>query len=129
MITVDISINDEGKVTDVIMDGHANHGDYGYDIVCAGASAVLFGSVNAILSLTSEKPDIDYDDDGGHFHIRSVDTNNEQAQLILQAMLVSLQTIEDEYNENIRLHYSLKSTALFVSNAKVATKNKFLYMQ
>ena len=40
MITVDISINDEGKVTDVIMDGHANHGDYGYDIVCR-ASAVL----------------------------------------------------------------------------------------
>ena len=64
-----------------------------------------FGSVNAILSLTSENPDIDYDDDGGHFHIRSVDTNNEQAQLILQAMLVSLQTIEDEYNENIRLNY------------------------
>ena len=73
MITVDISINDEGKVTDVIMDGHANHGDYGYDIVCRGFSC-SFGSVNAILSLTSEKPDIDYDDDGGHFHIRSVDT-------------------------------------------------------
>ena len=105
MITVDVSINEDGKVTDVIMDGHANHGEYGHDIVCAGASAVLFGSVNAILGLTSEKPDIDYDDDGGHFHIRSVDTNNEQAQLILQAMLVSLQTIEDEYNENIRLNY------------------------
>lgn len=105
MITVDVSINEDGKVTDVIMDGHANHGEYGHDIVCAGASAVLFGSVNAILGLTSEKPDIDYEDDGGHFHIRSVDTNNEQAQLILQAMLVSLQTIEDEYNENIRLNY------------------------
>ena len=36
------------------MDGHANHGEYGHDIVCAGASAVLFGSVNAILGLTSE---------------------------------------------------------------------------
>lgn len=39
------------------------------------------------------------------FTLGSVDTNNEQAQLILQAMLVSLQTIEDEYNENIRLNY------------------------
>ena len=94
MITIDITINDSGKVTDVIMDGHANHGEYGHDIVCAGASAVLFGSVNAILGLTSEKPDIDYEDDGGHFHIRSVDTNNEQAQLILQAMLVSLQRLK-----------------------------------
>ncbi len=49
MITVDITVNDEGKVTDVIMDGHADHGEYGHDIVCAGASAVLFGSVNAII--------------------------------------------------------------------------------
>ncbi|PJG36468.1 ribosomal-processing cysteine protease Prp, partial [Enterobacter hormaechei] len=54
MITVDITVNDEGKVTDVIMDGHADHGEYGHDIVCAGASAVLFGSVNAIIGLTSE---------------------------------------------------------------------------
>ncbi len=43
----------KGKVTDVIMDGHADHGEYGHDIVCAGASAVLFGSVNAIIGLTS----------------------------------------------------------------------------
>ncbi|SQC24820.1 Predicted ribosomal protein [Staphylococcus aureus] len=95
MITVDITVNDEGKVTDVIMDGHADHGEYGHDIVCAGASAVLFGSVNAIIGLTSERPDINYDDNGGHFHIRS-DTNNDEAQLILQTMLVSLQTIEEE---------------------------------
>ncbi|HDA2145961.1 TPA: ribosomal-processing cysteine protease Prp [Staphylococcus aureus] len=105
MITVDITVNDEGKVTDVIMDGHADRGEYGHDIVCAGASAVLFGSVNAIIGLTSERPDINYDDNGGHFHIRSVDTNNDEAQLILQTMLVSLQTIEEEYNENIRLNY------------------------
>ncbi|ERS92576.1 hypothetical protein SSIM_11215 [Staphylococcus simulans UMC-CNS-990] len=87
------------------MDGHAEHGEYGHDIVCAGASAVLFGSVNAILGLTSERPDIDYDDDGGYFHLRSVNVNDEQAQLILQAMLVSLQTIEDEYHDNIKLNY------------------------
>ncbi|WP_251520116.1 MULTISPECIES: ribosomal-processing cysteine protease Prp [Staphylococcus] len=105
MIKVDVTLNDDGQVTDVIMDGHAEAGDYGHDLVCAGASAVLFGSVNAIMGLTTEKPDIDYADDGGYFHIRSVDTNNEQAQLILQAMLVSLQTIEEDYKENIRLNY------------------------
>ena len=35
--------------------------------------------MNAILSLTSENPDIDYDDDGGHFTLDHRDTNNEQA--------------------------------------------------
>ncbi|MCS4485638.1 ribosomal-processing cysteine protease Prp [Staphylococcus americanisciuri] len=104
MINVDITLNEEGRVTDVVMAGHADFAEHGEDIVCAGASAVLFGSVNAIIGLTSERPDIDYSDDGGYFHIRSVDTNNEQAQLILQAMLISLQTIEDEYSDFITLN-------------------------
>lgn len=104
MIHVDISLNEEGHITDVVMDGHADFAEHGQDIVCAGASAVVFGSVNAIMGLTSERPDIDYSDDGGYFHVRSVDTKNEQAQLILQAMLVSLQTIEDEYSDFIKLN-------------------------
>ncbi|MGT0244080.1 ribosomal-processing cysteine protease Prp [Staphylococcus aureus] len=106
MITVDITVNDEGKVTDVIMDGHADHGEYGRTTsFVLELQAVLFGSVNAIIGSTSERPDTNYDDNGGHFHIRSVDTNNDEAQRILQTMLVSLQTIEEEYNENIRLNY------------------------
>ncbi|AVQ32975.1 ribosomal-processing cysteine protease Prp [Staphylococcus muscae] len=104
MIHVDISLNEEGHITDVVMDGHADFAEHGQDIVCAGASAVVFGSVNAIMGLTSERPDIDYSDDGGYFHVRSVDTKNEQAQLILQAMLVSLQTIKDEYSDFIKLN-------------------------
>ncbi|MBI5974185.1 ribosomal-processing cysteine protease Prp [Staphylococcus canis] len=104
MINVDISLNDEGQVSDVIMTGHADYAEHGQDIVCAGASAVLFGSINAIMGLTSEKPDIDYDDEGGYFHVRSVDPSNEQAQLILQAMIVSLQTMEDEYKDYIKLN-------------------------
>ncbi|MDO5374586.1 ribosomal-processing cysteine protease Prp [Staphylococcus rostri] len=104
MINVDITLNEEGRVTDVVMDGHADFAEHGQDIVCAGASAVVFGSVNAIMGLTAERPDIDYSDDGGYFHVRSVDTNNEQAQLILQAMLISLQTIEDEYSDFIKLN-------------------------
>ncbi|MGS3982100.1 ribosomal-processing cysteine protease Prp [Staphylococcus pseudintermedius] len=104
MINVDIKLNDEGQITDVIMDGHADYGEHGQDIVCAGASAVVFGSVNAIIGLTSERPDIDYSEDGGYFHVRTVDTNNEQAQLILQSLLISLQTIEEEYNEYIKLN-------------------------
>ncbi|WP_281183010.1 ribosomal-processing cysteine protease Prp [Staphylococcus schleiferi] len=104
MINVDFKLNDEGQITDVIMDGHADFAEHGQDIVCAGASAVVFGSVNAIIGLTAERPDIDYSDDGGYFHVRSVDTSNEQAQLILQSMLVSIQTIEEEYNEYIKLN-------------------------
>ena len=43
MIKVDISLNDEVQVTDIIM-SDADSGEYGKDIVCAGASAVVFGN-------------------------------------------------------------------------------------
>ncbi|ARJ49952.1 ribosomal-processing cysteine protease Prp [Staphylococcus lutrae] len=104
MINVNVQLNDDGHITELIMEGHAEFGEHGQDLVCAGASAVLFGSVNAIIGLTSERPDIDYSDDGGYFHLRIVDTKNEQAQLILQSLLISLQTIEEEYNEYIKLN-------------------------
>lgn len=105
MIKVDISLNDEGQVTDIIMSGHADSGEYGKDIVCAGASAVVFGTTNAIIGLTDETPDIDYSDDGGYFHIRSVNLENEQAQTLLQGLIISLKTIEEEYRQYIKLNY------------------------
>lgn len=78
MIIVDIMVNDEGKVIDVVMDGYVNYGEYGYDIVCVGVLVVLFGSVNVIMGLILEKLDINYEDDGGYFYIRSVDMNNKE---------------------------------------------------
>ena len=105
MIKVDISLNDEGQVTDIIMSGHADSGEYGKDIVCAGGSAVVFGTTNAIIGLTDETPDIDYSDDGGYFHIRSVNLENEQAQTLLQGLIISLKTIEEEYGQYIKLNY------------------------
>lgn len=78
MIIVDIIVNDEGKVIDVIMDGYVDYGEYGYDIVCVGVLVVLFGSVNVIIGLIFERLDINYDDNGGYFYIRSVDINNDE---------------------------------------------------
>ncbi|TDM15661.1 ribosomal-processing cysteine protease Prp [Macrococcus bovicus] len=105
MIHVTIAVNDDGRVTDFEMTGHADSAPHGQDLVCAGASAVVFGSMNAVLGLTDERPDIDYAHDGGFFKARVVDLNNNEAQLILQAMIVSLETIEAEYGQFIQLNY------------------------
>lgn len=105
MITVDISLNQEGQVTDIEMSGHADSDEYGKDLVCAGASAVVFGSANAIIGMTDESPDIDMSEDGGYFHLRSVNLENEQAQTLLQGLIISLKTIEEEYGQYIKLNY------------------------
>lgn len=84
MINVNVFVNDEGQVTEFTMEGHADSAPHGQDLVCAGASAVVFGSMNAVLGLTDERPDIDYADDGGYFTARVVDLNNKEAQIIIQ---------------------------------------------
>ncbi|TDM18487.1 ribosomal-processing cysteine protease Prp [Macrococcoides canis] len=105
MINVTVLVNEDGIVTEFTMEGHADSAPHGQDLVCAGASAVVFGSMNAVMGLTDERPDIDYADDGGYFTARVVDLNNKEAQLIIQSMLVSLQTIEAEYGQYIKLNY------------------------
>ncbi|ARK31581.1 ribosomal-processing cysteine protease Prp [Halalkalibacter krulwichiae] len=108
MITVDITRNDDQKIVSFTMSGHAGSGPYGHDLVCAGASAVSFGSVNAIAALCGVELDIEMEDDGGF--LRCYVPNDldevtfEKVQLLLEGMLVSLQSIAEEYSRNIQVN-------------------------
>ncbi|MFD1362929.1 ribosomal-processing cysteine protease Prp [Lentibacillus salinarum] len=89
------------------LSGHAASGPYGYDLVCAGVSAVSFGSVNAVMTLSGEDLEIDQGDEGGFLRVTvpagiPVETMK-NIQLLLEGMLVSLKTIEQEYNEFINI--------------------------
>jgi|SRR5690625_2878267 len=105
MIKVNIHENDDGRVVSFNMSGHADFDEYGKDIVCAGASAVVFGNVNAIISMTDADPEIELDDDGGYLQFSVENPNDEKLQTLLEAMIISLKTIEEEYNDYIRIEY------------------------
>ncbi|KMK93950.1 ribosomal-processing cysteine protease Prp [Rossellomorea marisflavi] len=98
----------KGRIRSFSMDGHANFDEYGQDIVCAGASAVSFGSVNAIMALTGIEPYIEQND-GGHFVCVIPDDLPEETdrnvQLLLDGMVVSLQTIETTYSDFIKITF------------------------
>jgi len=86
--------------------GHANSGPYGYDLVCAAVSAVSFGAVNAVLQIC--KIDLKIEQlESGYLFIelpKQIPSETEkQAQLIFEAMYVSLQTIEREYKQFIQI--------------------------
>ncbi len=87
--------------------GHANSGPYGYDLVCAGVSAVSFGAVNAVIQLCKADLKIDQHGDGGYLYIEIPSyleaEEEKQVQLIFEAMLISLQTIEREYKKFIHI--------------------------
>jgi len=87
--------------------GHANSGPYGYDLVCAGVSAVSFGAVNAAIQLCDVELTIDQAGECGYLYIEIPSTLSDQKstqiQLIFEAMLISLQTIERDYNQFIHI--------------------------
>ncbi|WP_456273890.1 ribosomal-processing cysteine protease Prp [Bacillus sp. AK031] len=109
MINVYFTKDPGGRISSFSMDGHANFAQNGQDIVCAGASAVSFGTVNAIMSLTGVEPGIDQSPDGGYLHCEFPadlpEETEEKVQLLLQGMIVSLQTIEREYSKFIKITF------------------------
>ncbi|WP_075620456.1 ribosomal-processing cysteine protease Prp [Paenisporosarcina indica] len=109
MINVVIEKERSEKVRSFEMKGHADFAEHGKDLVCAAASAVSFGAVNAILSLTKITPDIQQGQDGGYLKVsfpQNLDSKtDEQVQLLVQAMIVSLQTIEHEYGQHIKITF------------------------
>lgn len=95
------------QITGFEISGHADSGPYGYDLVCAGVSAVSFGTVNAVIELCGIELDIQQGAEGGYLH---VDVPNnletillEKTQLLFEGMIVSLQSIADEYSSFMKI--------------------------
>ncbi|RNF40950.1 ribosomal-processing cysteine protease Prp [Planococcus salinus] len=97
------------RISSFEMSGHADFAEHGQDLVCAGASAVSFGAVNAIMELTGIEPDIQQGDSGllKVAFPDNLDTKiDEQVQLLVRAMIVSLKTIEQDYGQYIKITFT-----------------------
>lgn len=108
MIRITITRTESGTIQSFTMSGHADFANHGEDIVCAGASAVSFGAVNAIEVLTGVVPDVKQGKGGFLecvFPENLSDATEEKVQLLLEAMVVSLQGIEKEYGKHIKITF------------------------
>src|SRR5699024_10208007 len=95
------------RITSFEISGHADSGPYGYDLVCAGVSAISFGLINAIHELCVVELDIEQGSEGGYRYVGIPpllpDGQEHNVQLLLQGMLISLQTIEHEYGNFLKI--------------------------
>ncbi|PTL38664.1 ribosomal-processing cysteine protease Prp [Alkalicoccus saliphilus] len=107
MIHIRFDRNDNGEIASFEMSGHAESGPYGFDLVCAGASAVSFGTVNAVYELTGTKLELDMEGEGGWLAARvpegTAEAVYDQVQLLLEGLLVSFLTMEEQYGEFIQV--------------------------
>lgn len=106
MIKVTINRNSSGQIDSFTMSGHAEFDEPGKDIVCAGASAIAFGTINSIYVLCKVEPILDQEETGFlHCQIPfREDGIDEKVQLLLEGMIVSLQTIELDYGHYIKIN-------------------------
>ena len=98
MISVNVSFM--GKdVKSLTVSGHANYDEYGKDIVCAGVSAIVTGGINA---LEPHIKNIEIINESNKLGVVVIE-NNEVIQVILNTMLIQLETIENSYKKYIKI--------------------------
>ena len=103
MIHITINRKKTGSIQSFVMSGHAQFAEHGQDIVCAGASAVSFGTINELTGVT---PEIEQSEVGFLTCVipeNLPESSYEKIQILLEGMVVSLQTIEEQYGEHIKL--------------------------
>lgn len=99
MIIVTIT-SKQNKIDKLEIKGHANSAEYGKDLVCAGVSAIGVGGLNALVSLKDKNIELQMSD--GHILIRNA-SNNEEAQVILNTLIIQLQTVKEIQKDYIKI--------------------------
>lgn len=95
---------EDGPITSYDVQGHAQFADYGQDIVCAGVSAITIGTVNAVEKVTGIELVVRVDE--GDLAVTVPEVSNpvsERVQIILESMIVMLQSIEEEYGDFVEI--------------------------
>lgn len=97
MIKVEVEYKGKGFHS-LLIKGHANTGDYGKDLVCAGVSAVSVGAMNA---LANPEEDFEIEMEPGMLSCIAKAGISEHDQAVIETLLIQLKTIEVSYPKAI----------------------------
>ena len=98
MLSVIFYRTPEEILTGFRIKGHAGYGKSGRDIVCAAVTALSFNTVNSIEALTDVKFCAEQGEDG-YLKLMLEENPSSDVELLLQSLLLGLQSIQEEYGE------------------------------
>lgn len=101
MITVEIIKNNDA-INRITLKGHALFDEVGKDIVCASATTAAIITANAIERLHGTAS-IRSEADNGRIDLLIKDTMNETIQTLLRNLIVSLEELETQYSDYIKI--------------------------
>ena len=90
----------DNHINYIKISGHANYGDFGYDIVCASVSSIAITSVNAIIMY--DRDSIKYQEADGLLEIEIIKFNNFN-DILINNMINMFEQLEKQYKKNIKL--------------------------
>ncbi|MDN6640320.1 MAG: ribosomal-processing cysteine protease Prp [Tetragenococcus sp.] len=100
--------DESGRIRSYQVTGHADAGEYGYDIVCAAVSVLATSTVNGIDSLAGIQPVVKADEEnGGYLYVEVPSTNTQEQsniiQILLENLLLGMQSIQEQYSDYVQL--------------------------
>ena len=98
MIKVEI-IRNHNLISSIKVWDHAGSGDYGFDLVCAGVSAIMVGALNAFDEM--ELPVELSMDPSPMIQIQWLKPHKQQT--MMDIISIQLKTIENQYNDFIKI--------------------------
>ncbi|AGR41921.1 ribosomal-processing cysteine protease Prp [Spiroplasma diminutum] len=93
-------VQKDNKINSFVINGHANSGDYGHDLVCAGITAIVSGSLNALDIKFQNNIEINVSENEIKINVIK---ENELLNNLLEFMIIQLETIEVQYPKNFKI--------------------------
>lgn len=106
MIEITLWQNQKQQIKEFLIEGHAGYGEEGWDIVCAGVSALTIATINGLTEYVSLPMDVEVED--GYIHCILKDPVTEvqilQGEAILQTMVLALENMKNEYGQYMNIN-------------------------
>ena len=98
MITVTVFEKQE-KIVGVQLEGHAEFGKKGRDIVCSAVSILYINLVNSLESFTNDEKELNGSKKINFQNVILKNMPSKEAELLFQSFMLGITTIEQEYGK------------------------------
>lgn len=99
MVTVKVFCSKD-KISRITVSGHAEYGEYGKDLVCAGASSITIGALNALDQLFKNDCELELLENKISIKVKNF---KDDLNIVLKSMVIQLETMAESYPENIKI--------------------------
>ena len=103
MICVRFMTTASGEIVGFSVDGHADYGEAGTDIVCAAVSSAAYMTANTITEVLHADAQVSVDE--GEMLVRVTRSQAASCRDILAGFKLHMIGLEEQYPENIRVSY------------------------